>query len=360
MSCSCRLGPLHCCSYGNGNAAAPPAPTTRRRKRPRHLNTGDVKDDGQKHCDHRSRLRRALVVAFVFMALSLRSMHKVRDQVIDAVVDSLRGDGNATSMIGGFDIDSVIMGTSDNYNYNATATASLAGNTNRHKNNPTSISISSPANVNIPKHHPPSSGQPPRNPFMEPLHPAPWDPVNAAGGHDLLLKSCQAKLQETNCRNKLPLFNCLMASSISSSHRSNNKNNNASSSSSTNTTSVLQSYSFEQIIQTTDWLSPQCTKIMDPCNISSSGSSRCLVEWMAFHIPALDEIEVRRAEDLLRRMHDAFRVAGVRYWMTAGSAIGGLYHHSVSQSCCTYLHLPWQLWGFVCVCVCDYLLLKRK
>ena len=86
-----------------------------------------------------------------------------------------------------------------------------------------------------------------------------------------------------------------------------------------------------------------------PCPLGPTIAPRCRAEWEAFHVPALADSEASRAEELMRRMHLAFGGAeggGVRYWMTAGSAVGGLYHHSVSDPlACVVVHRSISLEG---------------
>ncbi len=127
---------------------------------------------------------------------------------------------------------------------------------------------------------------------------APWDASEAVGGSDLIKNACEKEIEQSQCHGKLPLYNCLVGYN-----------------------------------KAVDWLSPECKRLVNRCSVEGrdfeiSGVKECFKIIDAFQNSALNEIEVRRLERLLQRMDESFSNKDIRYWMAAGSSIGGLYHHS--------------------------------
>ena len=134
--------------------------------------------------------------------------------------------------------------------------------------------------------------------IQSPIILAPWDASEAVGGSELIMNACEKEIEQSQCHGKLPLYNCLMGY------------NNA-----------------------VEWLSPECKGLVNRCNVEGSdseisGVKECSKIIDAFQHSALNEVEVRRLESLLQRMDESFSNKSIRYWMAAGSTIGGLYHHS--------------------------------
>jgi hypothetical protein len=121
---------------------------------------------------------------------------------------------------------------------------------------------------------------------------APWDPIVAPGGAERLSEPCANEIKAL-CRNSLPVKTC------------------------------LESHMKE--------LSKECLDTLNPCR-SSSPKTYSPEQDLACHMstsfrPHVPASDVRVMEDILRKMDQAAASVNSVYWMTAGSAIGGLLHH---------------------------------
>lgn len=188
---------------GTGGIATTMSRSTRR-TRPRRIPSGEGSGEGHGS----ARLGRALVVASAFTLLSLRSMHRAVGSLGGAPASGVNGTMHEGRHLG------ILRAPAD-----IQQSSSLQSSSHRR-------------NIR-------------RDPFLEPLTLAPWDPANSAGGHRLIEQSCGAKLKEAGCEGRLPLFGCLV--------------------------SRRNETSMAEYVAKADWIAEECKGVMDPCSMRGAG-----------------------------------------------------------------------------------------
>jgi len=127
---------------------------------------------------------------------------------------------------------------------------------------------------------------------------APWNPLEAGFGHAAFHKVCSRTILDTGCQDSLPLDKCIRANLVGKTNET------------------------------------ECAKVMNPC---SAGQSTEECRHSTAFRRRTDSSDISNFENLLSLLEVASVMKNetnegdgpLEYWMTAGSIIGSLTHHSI-------------------------------